>query len=432
MRVCLLNPNWSFDGSIYFGCREPHLPLEFGYARALLEQHGHVVKLIDAQLMRNSEQEVRDEVKAFEPELTVVTTAPSYLFWRCAPPELRVPMRLVNAVRDCGGDIVVVGPHASSTPSATLGKLGLEFAIQGECEQAILDLAEHERDDWASLSGVAFRDGAGRLTLNGGPRAVSVKDLDSLAWPRELVEHHHHHHHRFDREPNGFGAEVESSRGCPYSCAFCAKDNFRDKFRQRPLEVVLEEIDGLIASGVTYVYFVDEIFLPNRPLLEALRDRPIEFGVQMRIDLFDNEMLELLGAAGCVSVEAGVESITREGRSLLAKRCKKSTEELKALLIDAKRGIPFVQANLLNATTDPVADVQSFRADLIAKGVWVNDPVPMFPYPGSPAYTLRWGPPDDLAWERALDHYLKQFDTLSEIQDERPQSLAELEGRVCA
>ena len=38
MKVALVNPNWTFDGSIYFGCREPHLPLEFGYARALLER----------------------------------------------------------------------------------------------------------------------------------------------------------------------------------------------------------------------------------------------------------------------------------------------------------------------------------------------------------------------------------------------------------
>ena len=36
VKVALVNPNWSFDGSIYFGCREPHLPLEYGYAKALL------------------------------------------------------------------------------------------------------------------------------------------------------------------------------------------------------------------------------------------------------------------------------------------------------------------------------------------------------------------------------------------------------------
>ena len=28
MRFALINPNWTFDGSIYFGCREPHLPLK--------------------------------------------------------------------------------------------------------------------------------------------------------------------------------------------------------------------------------------------------------------------------------------------------------------------------------------------------------------------------------------------------------------------
>ena len=29
MRFALVNPPWAFEGSIYFGCREPHLPLEY-------------------------------------------------------------------------------------------------------------------------------------------------------------------------------------------------------------------------------------------------------------------------------------------------------------------------------------------------------------------------------------------------------------------
>ncbi len=98
-------------------------------------------------------------------------------------------------------------------------------------------------------------------------------------------------------------------------------------YRKRPLDVLLDELDGLVAQGVRYVYFIDEIFLPDRPLLEALVDRRgVVFGVQMRVDSWSREMLDLLGRAGCVSIEAGVESITREGRSLLAKRCKLSTE----------------------------------------------------------------------------------------------------------
>ena len=51
MRFALLNPNWTFEGSIYFGCREPHLPLELGYARTMLEQAGHQALLVDAQLL---------------------------------------------------------------------------------------------------------------------------------------------------------------------------------------------------------------------------------------------------------------------------------------------------------------------------------------------------------------------------------------------
>jgi len=37
MRFALINPPWDFENSIYFGCQEPHLPLEFGYAKAALE-----------------------------------------------------------------------------------------------------------------------------------------------------------------------------------------------------------------------------------------------------------------------------------------------------------------------------------------------------------------------------------------------------------
>ena len=40
MKLALVNPPWSFEGSIYFGCREPHLPLELGYARAFTGSRG--------------------------------------------------------------------------------------------------------------------------------------------------------------------------------------------------------------------------------------------------------------------------------------------------------------------------------------------------------------------------------------------------------
>lgn len=427
MKVALLNPNWCFEGSIYFGCRESHLPLELGYAASLLEAQGHEVLLLDAQAEDLGLEEVRRRLRDWQPRMTAVTTAPSYLFWRCAPPELRTPLLLVRAVRDVAGELVVVGPHASTTPGATLRKLGVRYAVLGECEEALVELASSERERWRELSGIAHLQDD-QVHVRGTPRAVDVRALPALSWTRAALGRHPHHHHRFDSPPDGPGAEMESSRGCPYSCTFCAKDNFRNKLRQRPLATVLQELDALIAQGVTYVYFVDEIFLPNVPLLEALAARPIKFGVQMRIDLFDHAQLELLGRAGCISIEAGVESITHTGRSLLAKRCKATTEELTELLVTAKRHVPFVQANLIHARTDDPEQVQAWRAHLQEHGVWSNDPVPMFPYPGSPDYTLRWGKPDDLAWERALEHYLTEHHQMSEIQDARPRSLSELEA----
>jgi B12-binding domain/radical SAM domain protein of rhizo-twelve system len=425
MKVALINPRWTFDGSIYFGCREPHLPLEYGYAKALLTRAGHVAEIIDAQAEGIDETEVASRVAELAPEMTVVTTAPSYLFWRCAPPELGVPQRTLAALGHAAGSIVAVGPHGSTTPRATLRKLGVEAVVLGECEETLVRLADLPRSAWRGISGLCHVED-GEVLVQGGPEAADMASLPALAWPADALARHQHHHHRFDSTPVGPGAEMEASRGCPYHCTFCAKDNFRNSYRRRPLSTILAELDGLIAAGVTYIYFIDEIFLPWRELLEAVAERPVHFGVQTRVDLWSYPMLDLLGAAGCVSVEAGVESLTPEGRDQLEKRCKLSTADLTRLLIYAKRSIPFVQANLI-ASGDDQETVQRWREELNRNGVWANDPVPLFPYPGSPDYRRLWGAPDDHAWERAVDYYLDNHATFSEIQESRPRRLDALE-----
>jgi hypothetical protein len=104
-----------------------------------------------------------------------------------------------------------------------------------------------------------------------------------------------------------------------------------------------------------------------------------------------------------------------------------STPQLMERLIAARRHVPFVQANLLECGADAAGDIEAWRATLQQSGVWANKPVPMFLYPGSPGYTRRWGQPDGAAWERALDHYLANFDEFSDIQEARPLPLAALE-----
>lgn len=143
-------------------------------------------------------------------------------------------------------------------------------------------------------------------------------------------------------------------------------------------------------------------------------------------------MLELLGRAGCVSLECGVESLTVEGRQTLAKRCKMTTEQLADRLIEAKRHVPFVQANLIEMPQDDDDMVVQWRAKMKEAGVWANDPVPLFPYPGTPDYRQLWGEPDENAWERAHEHYLSIFDAFSDVQEQRPLRLQELEREAAA
>src|SRR5207237_6373705 len=83
MKYALVNPRWSFEGSVYFGCREPHLPLEYGYAKALLEREGHEAIVVDGQLDQFPIEEMKARIRRFAPDFLVVTTAPSHLFWRC-------------------------------------------------------------------------------------------------------------------------------------------------------------------------------------------------------------------------------------------------------------------------------------------------------------------------------------------------------------
>jgi len=423
MRFALINPPWDFEGSIYFGCRERHLPLEFGYSKALLEKAGHEVTLIDGHLDNLTYSDVVERVKDFAPEVMVVTTAPTYLFWRCAPPELRVPQELCTLLRALPAKLVIVGPHGSTTPGATLKKLDADIVVLGECEEILPDLA----GDLSGVSSIAFRE-AGKVLVRGPNRAADMKRLPALTWPDATIAKHTHHHHRFDAEPIAPGAEMEASRGCPYHCTFCAKDNFRNNYRKRPLDIILQEVDRFVAQGVEYVYFIDEIFLPDSQLLAALAERNLKIGVQTRIDLWNEDAIRALARAGCVSIEAGVESITEAGRAYLDKKCKLSTDELTQRLIFAKKLVPFVQANLLAMAEDDADSLEKWRLNLERNGVWANKPVPLFPYPGSPEYTRMWGPADDFAWERAHEAYLKGFNAFSDIQEQRPQPLVELEA----
>ena len=261
--------------------------------------------------------------------------------------------------------------------------------------------------------------------------AVSdMKNLPALSFENYEVERHEHRHHVFSG--SGRGAELEFARGCPWSCSFCNKTLFRNKFRERDVDQVLMEVDRLLARGVNYIYWIDEIFGVGKNvkrLLQELGSRQVEIGLQTRIDLWDEESLDLLAGARCISMECGIESITEAGRDELNKNCRISTARLSELLIYAKQRIPWVQANLILTDHDDREEIRRWQENLKAHGVWVSEPVPMFPYPGTPQYAQMFGAPDDIAWERAHRYYTQTFreQGFSDIQEAQPTPIEELE-----
>ena len=425
MKFALVNPNWDFAGSIYFGCKEPHYPLELLFTADKIREAGHEALLIDAQLNQLSAQQVKDTIEQFHPDYLVIPTAPSYLFWRCPPPELRVPLKWFRAL-STGAVNVAIGPHASATPAATLRKLGCDVVIRGEPDEIVAQLPSRP---WSELDGCCWKDEEG-VHLSPSLSVTNMRNLRALDFHNYDVERHRHAHHVFSGRMHG--AELEFARGCPWSCSFCNKTLFRNKFRERDVDQVLMEVDRLIARGVDYIYWIDEIFGVGksvRRLLEGLAERPISIGFQSRIDLWDAESLDLLGRAHCISFECGIESITEEGRDELNKGCRMTTERLGELLVYARKRIPWVQANLILTEHDDRSEIREWQERLKREGVWVSEPVPMFPYPGSPLYNQIFGAIDDHSWERAHRYYTDEFREkgFSDIQEQAPLSIEELE-----
>ncbi len=427
-RYALVNPNWDFAGSTYFGCRDPHTPLELLFAAQKIGARGSHSLLIDAQTDGLTLAETRERAASYDPDFLVIPSAPSYLFWRCPPPELRIPQEWFAGIGGRAAKILI-GPHGSATPRAALRKTGADAVIKGESEDALAALAS---EPWEMIDGLCFRGCGGREHYSSGLAVVDMQTLSALDYDNYNVEKHWHRHHVF-HQGSGRGAEVEFARGCPWNCTFCNKQLFRNKFREREVDAVLLEIDRLIARGVDYIYFIDEIFGVGRNvlrLLEEIARRDVRIGFQTRIDLWDEEKLDLLGRAHTISIECGIESITEAGRDELNKNCRMSTARISELLIYARQHIPWVQANLILTEHDDRGQIRHWQERMKAEGVWVSEPVPMYPFPGSPLYRQIFGAaPDDQAWERAHHYYTTAFDSAgySDIQEPQPMALQELE-----
>ncbi len=124
---------------------------------------------------------------------------------------------------------------------------------------------------------------------------------------------------------------VETTRGCPIDCEFCAVSNaFGGSYRNRPHDEVLAELRALrpfegIFRLKNCVFFVDDNIISNRPYAREFLNRIASLGLhwfgQASMNIAnDPEILELCQKSGCVGLFLGFETLSAETLEAVGKR----------------------------------------------------------------------------------------------------------------
>jgi radical SAM superfamily enzyme YgiQ (UPF0313 family) len=118
-----------------------------------------------------------------------------------------------------------------------------------------------------------------------------------------------------------------TSRGCPYSCAYCASHFLCPGYQRRRVASVVAEIQHWHqTNGVVDFAFYDDALLVNAddhiiPILETLISlaMPIRFHTPnaMHAKAIDNDMAKLMARAGFETIRLGIETTEFENRKHL-------------------------------------------------------------------------------------------------------------------
>jgi len=107
---------------------------------------------------------------------------------------------------------------------------------------------------------------------------------------------------------------VQTSRGCPLDCEFCAASKIYGRYRIKPVAQVMAEIDAILAVWPNpFIELADDnTFVDKRwakEFLRQLRARQVRWFTETDVSLADDpELLDLLADAGCQQVLVGLES----------------------------------------------------------------------------------------------------------------------------
>lgn len=227
----------------------------------------------------------------------------SIYIWNVAP-TLRIMKNLKKIRPDAW--IVAGGPEVSFLTEAEALDTGADVLVSGEGEksfpQVLAALGQSEGLD--KIPGITVCQGE-KAVANLTPR--KTLDMDALDFAYENEEL---------LRLKGSIFYYESSRGCPYSCAYCMS-SVEKSLRFKSLDRVKEELARFMDADVGLVKFVDRTFncdrVRTKEILGFLLERESNtcFHFEVAADLLDEEILALLEQAppGRFQLEVGIQTI---------------------------------------------------------------------------------------------------------------------------
>jgi radical SAM superfamily enzyme YgiQ (UPF0313 family) len=222
-----------------------------------------------------------------------------------------------------GKTVVMGGMHVSALPDEALQHC--DAVAIGEGEQAWPQMVED------------FKRGE----LQQIYRAEKLFDLSAAQPPRwDIID-------KGLYSPVDF---IETTRGCPINCNFCAVTQFYGaKYRTKPVNLVeqmvaqVKPVDKVLALK-NLIFFVDDNIVANRKhcleLLNMLKTYNIQWLGQASISVAkDEEMLQLMSETRCLGLLIGMESLSEDTLAECGKRINKPAEYERAVATLHRYGI---------------------------------------------------------------------------------------------
>lgn len=255
-----------------------------------------------------------------------------------------------------GCPVIAGGPHISTLPTVLDAPFDLAVLHEGEATFAdLMRLYQAERRfepaALAKVEGILYRDESGALLRT--PPRPTIADLDAIPYPdRDLM---------FDqwRLPGRVEAQLMSSRGCPYDCAFCSTVKHWGTGYRFPSEAyVVGEIELLRERyGAEVIHFYDDLFVVRKDrvlsILKLMRERGLHEGAEyrcfVRSNLLDDEVMEAFAASGFRLLNIGFESGSDEILQILNKGSASMKKNRRAIELGRKHGLKFASCFIIGS-----------------------------------------------------------------------------------